>query len=223
MKSSQLAHRIVLAVEINAYSRRSTLGQIEAQRFLVEVLATAAREADMDRSRWVVQPRGDGELAVLPRGIDSVAVVGVFIDRLANEINRYNRNASIGGRLRVRLAVHLGSLAISENGLAGHAPVEVSRLLDAAPLKELLAGNPGQDLAVIVSSAFYKNMVRTGLPPFQPGAFEAVRVEAKGVALDAHVLIGDQPGRASRSGRLLAGPDIAIDPPSFGAFERRRE
>src|SRR5690606_23858464 len=134
---TQLIYRLLLAVDIQGYSRRDAREQLLAQRRLSDVL---------DRAGGSGQAGGDGELATRPAGTDPVPVAGDFVIALAEGLREVNRGA---GRfpLRVRVALHHGTMTAGPFGPAGDAPIVVQRLLDSAPLRRLLADDAGRDLA----------------------------------------------------------------------------
>jgi hypothetical protein len=189
----QLHYRLLMAVDIQGYSKRDTSEQLHAQRQLSDVLDRAARGVGLDRSRWGKQVGGDGELATLPDGIDPAPVAGDFVIGLAGALRETNRAAAEEGarfRLRVRLALHHGTLTAGPFGPAGDAPIVVQRLLDAGPLRRLLADDPGRDLAYVVSDSLFEDVVRTGFCALRPEAFQPVKVTAKGAVFRGHILTG---------------------------------
>ncbi|WP_230421030.1 hypothetical protein [Actinomadura soli] len=209
-----------MAVDIQGYSKRDTREQLLAQRDLCEALDRAAHGVGLDRGHWEKQVGGDGELATLPDGTDPATVAGEFVIGLAEALRDLNRGdedeggegAAAGGetgrhRLRVRLSVHHGTLTAGPFGPAGDAPIVVQRLLDAAPLRRLLIDDADRDLAYVVSDSLFEDVVRTGFCALPPGAFQPIKVTAKGAAFRGHILTG----RAVRRDGLPAGRDGGED------------
>jgi hypothetical protein len=206
---AQLSYRLLLAVDIQGYSRRDTREQLRAQRMLSDALDAAARGVGLDRAGWDKQVGGDGELATLPEGVDPATVAGDFVIGLDEALREANQDAG-RFRLRVRLALHHGTLTAGPFGPAGDAPIVVQRLLDATPLRRLLIDDEDRDLAYVVSDSLFDDVVRTGFCSLPPGEFRAVRVVAKGAAFRGHILTG----RAARPGARPArgGPDRGLAP-----------
>ncbi|MEV5750169.1 hypothetical protein AB0L00_20305 [Actinoallomurus sp. NPDC052308] len=177
----RLTYRLVLAIDVEKYSTRDARGQLRAQTDLRNILSLAARDVGLDRSLWYEQVSGDGELAVLPEDVDVSLVVGDFTRRLEAILGEFNRERGGGGRLRLRVALHHGTLTPGPFGPAGDAPIVVSRLLNAKPLRRLLADQQHRDVALIVSQTLFQDVVRTGFCCLDPCDFEPVRVNAKGV------------------------------------------
>lgn len=177
----RLIYRLLLAVDVEKYSARDAREQLRAQTDLRNILSIAAENVGLDRSRWYEQVSGDGELAVLPEDADVSLVVGDFTRQLRLVLTEFNQRHTRAARLRIRVALHHGTLTPGPFGPAGDAPIVVSRLLDAKPLRRVLAEQPEQDVALIVSSSLYRDVVRTGFCALDPEEFAAVRVIAKGV------------------------------------------
>ncbi len=176
----RLMYRLVLAVDVEKYSSRDAREQLRAQTDLRHILSLAAQNAGLDRSQWYEQVSGDGELVVLPEDVDVSVVVGDYTSQLEIILGEFNRQRKAGRRLRLRVALHHGTLTPGPFGPAGDAPIVVSRLLDAKPLRRVLADQQDRDVALIVSQSLYENVVRTGFCALDPDDFQAVRVNAKG-------------------------------------------
>ncbi|WP_018657821.1 hypothetical protein [Actinomadura flavalba] len=191
-----LLYRLMLAVDIQGYSKRSTRDQLSAQRQLCAALDTAARAAGTDRALWDKQVGGDGELATLPEGVDPAPVAGDFVLALEEELGALN--TGVGTPLRVRVALHHGTLTAGPFGPAGDAPIVVQRLLDAAPLRALLRDDPARDVAYVVSDSLFDDVVRTGFCALSPAEFTPVRVQAKGAVFRGHIRTGSLDGAPGR-------------------------
>jgi hypothetical protein len=177
----RLMYRLVLAVDVEKYSSRPAREQLRAQTDLRHVLSLAAQSAGLDESLWYEQVSGDGELVVLPEDVDVSAVVGDFTSQLELILNDFNHRRIGGRRLRLRVALHHGTLTPGPFGPAGDAPIVVSRLLDAKPLRRILSDQDDRDIALIVSQTLFQDVVRTGFCSLGPEDFQPVRMNAKGV------------------------------------------
>ncbi|WP_131742340.1 hypothetical protein [Actinomadura roseirufa] len=206
-REGRLSYRLLLAVDIQGYSKRDTREQLLAQRQLSDALDRAARGVGLDRERWDKQVGGDGELATLPVGTDPALVAGDFALGLADALREVNRRDAARFRLRVRLSLHHGTLTAGPFGPAGDAPIVVQRLLDAAPLRRLLVDDPGRDLAYVVSDSLFEDVVQTGFCALPPEAFHAIKVTAKGATFRGHVLTGRATRGGEAPGEERSGPD----------------
>ncbi len=198
----RLSYRLVLAVDVEKYSARDAREQLRAQTDLRNILSLAAQNVGLDQSLWYEQVSGDGELAVLPEGVDVSLVVGDFTRQLETVLGEFNQRRVGGTRLRLRVALHHGTLTPGPFGPAGDAPIVVSRLLNARPLRRVLADHEERDVALIVSSTLYQDVVRTGFCSLDPDDFQPVRVNAKGVLYHGFV--------HRKAARELAQPALQV-------------
>lgn len=207
----RLMYRLVLAVDVEKYSARDAREQLRAQTDLRHTLSLAAQNVGLDRSSWYEQVSGDGELVVLPEDVDVSLVVGDFTRQLEMILGEFNRQRTAGTRLRLRVALHHGTLTPGPFGPAGDAPIVVSRLLDAKPVRRVLADQQDRDVALIVSQTLYQDVVRTGFCSLDPGEFQPVRVNAKGVLY--HGFVQQRPAVE----RVVPAPLRAVGDDGLGA------
>ncbi|MFI0348832.1 hypothetical protein [Actinomadura sp. 9N407] len=214
-----LVYRLLVAVDIQAYSKRDTREQLLAQHQLSQALDRAAAGIGLERARWDKQVGGDGELATLPEDVDPAPVAGDFVIGLAAQLRALNGGRGDRPPLRVRLALHHGTMTAGPFGPAGDAPIVVQRLLDSAPLRRLLADDPSRDLAYVVSESLYGDVVQTGFCALPPAAFQAIKVTAKGTAFRGHMLTGRAEGRARERHGERGGPGDRSAPPGARVLE----
>lgn len=179
---TRLVSRLVLAIDVQGYSSRPASGQLEVQRDLCAAMERAAAATRLNRRDWYRQCAGDGELAVLPDGIDLAHVVGRFPLALERFLGEVNGSRGRGRRLRVRMAIHHGTLVLGPDasfGPAGDAPIVASRLLDARPLRQMLDERTDRDVALAVSVPVYEGVVSTGLCALPPHCFHPIRTTVK--------------------------------------------
>ncbi|MEV4626780.1 hypothetical protein AB0J90_10895 [Micromonospora sp. NPDC049523] len=186
--------RLCLAADAEAYSSRDVHGQLALQRRFVEVLDTAAQYAGLDRGLWQWQEQGDGQLVLLPLGLDEPRAVADLLRELAVALRHLNRDLRDDARLRLRLAIHTGLVYPAHNGYAGDAVIHVSRLLDSAPLRTALREAAGADLAVAVSAVVYDEIVRHEPRDLRANRFRPVTVEipSKKFRADAWIAVADE-------------------------------
>lgn len=190
LTSPMLARRCVLATDIERYSRRTAPDQHEAQRAYKFAMGQAAEDAGLDRAEWLVQPAGDGELAILPDGMVEPRVMGIFLPALAARLDGYNRTRLPEYRVRLRVAVHFGLVHLDgANGFPGPAPVVAARLLDARAVRLVLQRLSTVNVAAIVSPAIYQDIVVNRYGGTRPERFRMVHVvdTVKEFSMDAWV------------------------------------
>jgi class 3 adenylate cyclase len=185
----RLEFRFLVAIDVEAFSQRGAAEQALAQDGLERAVAQAALEAGLDRQRWYRQPRGDGELAVLPEGADGLSLVCDYPRRLAAAIAAVNQAGDRQPRLRVRMAIHHGAVAPGRFGYGpvGMAPVAISRLVDAEIVRQQLRQHSDLDVALIVSATVYDEVIQSRLHGLRPEAFHRTIVRVKGISYVGYV------------------------------------
>jgi hypothetical protein len=220
--------RMCIAFDLEHYSRRTDAGQIEAQRAMSKLVREAGERGGLGRAQWLTQDRGDGELALLPPGIDEAHVVTALWRELREGLHRYNRHANAAARLRMRVAVHEGQTYIADSGFAGDAINTVCRLCDCTAAKDALSGTEG-DLVLIVSDRIFFDVIRGyDAHDLPASAFTEVKIHMpdKGFSARAYTFTG-APGTAQGDapGEHAAQPPAAAQSPAAPppAAEARRQ
>ena len=176
-----LARRGMIGTDIERYSQRSAPDQYEAQRVYDRVIAQAAQDAGLRCEDWRRQAAGDGEFIVLPDGVHEPRVIGAMLPAAAARLREYNRSRTADCRVRLRVAVHHGLIHLDgAQGFPGPSAVQVARLLDATPVRNILRQRPGTNLAAIVSREVFEDIVANRYADLRPELFQRVRVEDPG-------------------------------------------
>jgi hypothetical protein len=175
-----LAFRFLIAIDVEGFSQRHTAEQARVQDDLEHAMTLAAASAGLDRKRWYRQPRGDGELAVLPESADGLSLVADYPRKLSAAIAVVNEAGKGAPRLRVRMAIHHGAVAPGRFGPVGAAPIVVSRLVDAEIVRQQLRQRGNLDIALIVSTTVYDEVIQSRLRDLHPEAFRRTIIRAKG-------------------------------------------
>jgi hypothetical protein len=176
-----LAFRFLVAIDVAGFSQRHAAGQARVQDDLHHAMTQAAAKAGLDRERWYRQPRGDGELAVLPEGVDGLSLVADYPRELASSVAMVNSAGKGGLPLRVRMAIHHGAVAPGRFGPVGAAPVAISRLVDAEIVRQQLRQRSDLDIALIVSATVYDEVIQSRLRDLNPEAFRRTAIKTKGI------------------------------------------
>lgn len=125
-----------------------------------------------------IEDRGDGAIIFVPARFATVRLLNPLLGWLSTAMADHNRSAALEARLRLRLALHHGTVLPTDYSHTGNNVVLTCRLLDSAPLRTALAHSPG-NLAVIVSEHVYDNLVRHGHAGIDPAAYHPVTVAVK--------------------------------------------
>ncbi len=207
LHEGQLVYGLVVAVDVEGFSHMGILDQTAVLFRLKEVLDRAAERAGLVRDEWLRQPRGDGELAILPADSDVSRVVADFAHEVAEELRRGSRP-----RLRLRISMHHGALTAGVFGPIGDALIVACRLLDAESARETLAGNPGEDVVVVVSQRLYEDVVATRFRGLRPDRFRPVAEHVKGRTHHGYLCVGS-PRAPEPAGAVAAGYGTVLELP----------
>ncbi|MBB6174601.1 hypothetical protein HNR23_004661 [Nocardiopsis mwathae] len=182
----EFGRRLLWSVDVKGFGSADDQRQADIQQALPQVLERAVTRSGLDRETWEINSTGDGELAVLPADTPEPVLVDACVRELAVALRRYNHDLVPEARLRLRLAIHHGTVVASPRGYRGKGIVAVSRLVDSDVLRRALASS-GADLAIIVSQAVFLDTVtqrHTGLGVVD---FRCVRVASKEFSEDAWI------------------------------------
>jgi hypothetical protein len=233
---SEPQRRLLVAVDVERYSRQDNLAQYRTQRVFQWALNEACERLGLDRLAWRTQQSGDGELAILPAGTSEPALVAHFGAMLDGLLREHNRDLVAEARVRIRVALHVGLVHLDgANGYPGTAAVTVCRLVDAKPLKRALAAFPAAGAVQIVSEQLYDDVVAQRYQGLRPERYTRVRIALPDKGFDAAgwITVPDEsaadverasantgdpadPGDAAGSGPVPAGPTVPAQRPGGG-------
>ncbi len=186
--STEVSRRLMVAVDASRFSSRDDVGQHGLEAALLGILTTAAARAGLQRGLWVRQVSGDGELAVLPESEPEPLVVDHLVQELSALLADHNYERTDAARLRLRMAVHHGTVYPAALGYAGQGVVEVNRLLDSQVVRSTLMVS-GADLVLALSSRVYQDTVQQRRTRHAPKAFRCVEVRNKEYVGEAYLYV----------------------------------
>jgi hypothetical protein len=182
-----LVYGLTVGVDIENFTKLDILGQSLAQRTLSKVLDLAAHRAVLDRENWHCQPRGDGELAILPADTDVAWVVSEFAARVPEVLAELQEIHPAAPRIRLRMAMHHGPLMTGSFGPVGDAPIATCHLLDAPAVRRILAAETSCSVLLVVSEKIYEEVVRSRFYGLTPERFQRIRISVKRSSYTAYV------------------------------------
>lgn len=181
---------------------------------LPDILAKAARLANLDRDTWDdPQPKGDGELSLIPATVPKAQLVCDYVRELVTELNFYNRWLNEDGRLRVRVALHHGEARREQGNFPGNAPIVTCRLLDSEPLKEALRAEPKANLALVLSDRMFDDTVGERVRGLDPADYTRVEITQEKWEGVGWVTV---PGFAPPAASTTKAPGSSAPPPGTG-------
>ncbi|MEU6092572.1 hypothetical protein ABZ865_38515 [Streptomyces sp. NPDC047085] len=206
--------RLIVAVDLVGSSRHDHLRQLNTQRRLVELMQRVCAEAGVDRDACLRQPQGDGELLLLPPGLDEGRVVPGLVRELSIALREVNRDLGDEARLRLRSALHQGIVHEAANGFVSRAVVRACRLLDSPVLRQAMSCLPACELALAVSEQLYEDVLEHGYRGLDPDRFQRYRVDMpeKGFSADTWVYLSFDLGRLAAGTAPPTPPLPALAP-----------
>jgi hypothetical protein len=183
--------RLLVAADMESYSKRNNVLQHRAQQAFRQVMDDATADVQLDRVKWQIQQGGDGELAILPPEVSERAVasrLAPVADRLLRE---HNQGLAPEARIRLRLAVHQGLVHLDgANGFPSEAVVHVCRLVDSPQVKQALRDFPDADVVLVVSDPLYREVIEH-YRDLRPDRFAEIRAEIpdKGFSAPAWIYV----------------------------------
>jgi hypothetical protein len=120
---------------------------------------------------------GDGINVILPADIDPTVVLPALLRSLAALLSEDNSRSV--NRMRLRMSVGIGLIEHSGAGFGGPMIIEMSRLVNSAPLRAALTAYPEAHLAVAISDQVHSAIIRPGYPGIPSSQFTSVEVTEK--------------------------------------------
>ena len=178
--------RVCLLLDVEAYSRLSHREQISVQARLRRLVDTVLRGAGVRPSACERQQKGDGELVVMPSGIDESRVVPGLVAGLRDALDADGRAHPDGHRIRIRAALDQSVVHLSAEGYVGTAVVSTERVVNSDTLRRALATYTGA-LVVAVSGPLYDDVLRHGWGGLAAADFHRATVRNPGKGFTAKV------------------------------------
>jgi hypothetical protein len=171
-------HHTMVAMDVAGSGRRDDLLQLRGRADLREIVADSLAAQSLDLAALHHSDLGDGIRLIVPADISPAVLLDPFVPNLARALRQHRKAASEPAVLRLRVAVHAGLLHPDAGGWAGEPLVACARMLDAAPVRRVLAADDRVDLVLVVSEAVYQAVVRHGYG-LDPATFHPVRIAEK--------------------------------------------
>jgi len=189
--SQSAFRRLCLAVDVESYSKRLRDEQLDLQNRLLWAMVQGCRAARVNPARCDRQDSGDGQILILPPGVDERAVLPDVVLGLLTALHRVNNPVGRGGRIRLRVSIGQGAIQVGALGFVAPAVVTVCRLLDSDELRIALAARPVSDAAFIVTADLFNDMFAEGYGGLPAADFRAVHISrsAKGFSADAWIQV----------------------------------
>ncbi|MEU5697016.1 tetratricopeptide repeat protein [Actinosynnema sp. NPDC020468] len=208
-------HRAIVVVDVEGFGdpARTLPHQLDVRAGLYRVVERAFAAVGVAFADCRHEDRGDAVFVLVPPEVPKATLVEELPGALAAEVVAHNEDAPPPGRIRLRVAVHAGEVALDRHGATSTAVTTAFRLLDARPVRHALAASPGV-LALVVSRWVYDEVVRH-CAVLDPATFRPVPVRVKETATTAWVALPDHPYPADPAAPHPGPHRLPAAPPSF--------
>jgi hypothetical protein len=202
--------RMGFTVDVAAFGARPMPERDQVQQRLRRLIAQTLANCGLPLDESVVahQWTGDGINATLPADIDPVVVLPVLIRSMAANLG--TDNAYYADRIRLRMAVGVGVVERRPAEFRGPLIVDLTRLVDAQPLRSALTNCPDADLAVAISDHLHAMVIRPGYPGIPGRQLTRVDVVAKEFSEPAWIWISARQWTGSPYFPLTSDDPIVI-------------
>ncbi|MEU8962181.1 hypothetical protein AB0C89_10795 [Streptomyces sp. NPDC048491] len=179
------SNKTILLMDMEGSGRRRDSEQAVIHRMLYRVLHDTLSAAAIEPTEYRSEDRGDGVFVLIDPAVPKPALIRALLTATPEQLISTNRLAAEGARIRLRIVVHTGEVALDEFGAVGADLVHAFRLLDAPALRKELATTP-EPIVLCVSDAVYRGVVHHAHPGVRPEHFHPLTVDSK----EGHTLTG---------------------------------
>ncbi|MFF5966166.1 hypothetical protein ACFY64_20990 [Streptomyces collinus] len=165
-----LNHWIVL-LDIEDFSLRPVTAQATLHDELYHVVELALARAGLDLARCLVQDRGDGVLILIPSGTSPTKLLRELVRGLEDALVAHRDKYNDDHRMRLRAGLHQGVVIQQGERWTSEAINDLARLVDAGPVKQVLARARRADLVLVVSEEIHRSVVLGCFPGIDPAAY----------------------------------------------------
>jgi hypothetical protein len=204
--------RTILLLDIERFSDRDDVEQAYLRRMLYDITDRALESAGIDETLRLRADRGDSVMELIDANAPVTALLRALLTDVPVQLRQINRMASRSAQIRLRGVVATGWVAVDrQGGWVGSDLNRACRLLEADLLRAALRERP-DDLALCVSDALYRGVVRHDHPGVPASEFHPVTLDSKNGPLRAW-LHGPVPAAGPDRGHGAGGTEQAPDGP----------
>lgn len=169
--------RMGFALDVVGYGARPAPLRSEVQRRLPRLAAAMLGNSGFRLENIEHEWTGDGINVVLPADADPARALPILIRTLAAQLTADNARAA--DRIRLRMSVGIGLVENAATGFGGPMILDLSRLVNSAPLRGALTANPDADLVAAISDQVHSAVIRPGYPGIPAAQFTPADVAEK--------------------------------------------
>ncbi|MFE0508529.1 hypothetical protein [Streptomyces sp. NPDC058964] len=163
-------HWIVL-LDIEDFSLRAETTQATLHDDLYQVVEFGLRRAGLGLDGCAVQDRGDGMLILAPPETRPTLLLRELVRGLEDALIHHRGTYNHDHRMRLRVGFEQGLVSRRGERWTSNAVNDLSRLVDAGPVKQVLARAGRAHLVVVVSEDIHRKVVLGHYPGIDPAAY----------------------------------------------------
>ncbi|MEX3107698.1 MULTISPECIES: hypothetical protein [unclassified Streptomyces] len=169
--SGEVKQHWIIALDIENFSPRLDPVQRRVRAAMYNALGGAKIGAGLAAADIVSEDRGDGVLMLIRSSVSPVVIAGPFVRELDESLGEYAKEANAEHAIRLRVVLHQGLAADDEHGWSGDAVNTTCRIVDAQPLRDVLAAAPSARMVFAVSDEVHHSVIRHGHRGIDPAAY----------------------------------------------------
>lgn len=170
--------RTILLFDIEQFGTRDDVEQAFLRRMLYDVADGTLAAADISETARLRADRGDSVIELIDANVPVSGLLKALLTETPMLLHAKNRLMASSTRMRLRIVLAAGYVAVDEKGWIGTDLNHAFRLLDAGPLREALRADTGSSV-LCVSDTVYQGVVRHGHHGVRPEEFHEVVVQTK--------------------------------------------
>ncbi|MBR7827928.1 hypothetical protein KDK95_16545 [Actinospica sp. MGRD01-02] len=179
MAAEDATHHSIMALDIEGFTQRDNPAQISLHDAVYGIVGAAASDVGIDLDQIGQADTGDGMLLFFPASVPTALLVGPLVRALGDRLAERAKQSSAQYTPRLRIALHHGLAHRGERGWTGDAVNFTCRLVDAQPLREVLAAASRTNLVLIASDQVYEAVIRHDYRAADPATYRAVTFSVK--------------------------------------------
>jgi class 3 adenylate cyclase len=216
--AGEATHHWIMVLDVENFSSRRDPVQRRVRAAMYRVLAGAMERAGLAEADTVSEDRGDGVLMLIRSSVSPVLIAGPLVRELDVELGEYAQESNAEHALRLRVALHQGLAARDERGWSGDAVNTACRLVDAQPLRDVLAAAPSARMVFAVSAEVHRGVIRHGHRGIDPAAYLPCDFTTKhGETISSWITVPGYPAPPGLVAAAPAGPQDAAQPTDTAA------
>ncbi|MFH9552822.1 hypothetical protein [Streptomyces sp. NPDC017435] len=171
MTRDPLHHWLVL-LDVEDLGSRPDAVRSELRAAMHRMAGSALTYAGLDPGQCPTQDRGDSLLILIPGSVPPVRLLQTFVSSLDIDLRTHQQMHNASHRMRLLVGISYGLVAVDDLGFSGRAVEDLAELVDAGPVRDVLAQASRSQLVLVVPDDLFGSVVVQGRSPrIDPAAY----------------------------------------------------